>query len=80
MDRPAQRSFGAPGAEFWLDRPKINRKTWILDSKNGGLRPDLVDGCSRSGDRVVELLVMKTLVFGSKRLRNPRDPTNPGEA
>ena len=27
------------------------------------LRPDLVDGCSRSGDRVVELLESRTLVL-----------------
>ena len=32
-----------------------------------GLRPDLVDGCSRSGYRLVELVEMKTRVFESKK-------------
>ena len=36
------------------------------------LRPDLVDGCSRSGDRVVKLVESKTLVFESKKRRKGR--------
>ena len=36
------------------------------------LRPDLVDGCSRSGDRVVELLVRKTVVSVSKKSEKSR--------
>ena len=73
MDRPFYSSSGAPGAEFGPIGPKINGKTWILASKNGGSRPDLVDGCSRSGDRFVELLVMKTLVFQSQTCLHIRD-------
>ena len=73
MDRPVCSCKGAPGAEWRPIR-------WKMGPKNGGAGVEkssrklmLVDGRGRSGDRVVGLVVSKTVVFVSNKSKNVKE-------
>ena len=55
--------FGPILAQSALTRPKTGRKLASFGLEKWALKADLVDGCSRSGHRVVELLVLQNSGF-----------------
>ena len=72
MGRPVLRSIGAAGAEKWPIRAKNGPKMGEFGLEKWGLRPILVDGCSRSGPRSVELFEAKLL--SQTPSQTPPDP------
>ena len=64
---PLRAGLEAAGAELGEN----GSKNWDFGVEKWSLRPDLVDGCSRSGDRVVRLVMKNT------RFECLASPTNP---